>query len=87
VVIGIDIKYSNSKEATLSVWRPRYIREDDEELEILEAEEGIISQVCHLPHGHGAEAKLGKAFRAGDGSFANSTNVLCLDPLTYTLFN
>jgi len=62
VVIGIDIKYSNTKEATLSVWRPRYVREDGEELEILEAEERIISQ----------------AFRAGDGSFDNSTNVLCL---------
>jgi hypothetical protein len=78
VVIGIDIKYSNTKEATLSVWRPRYIREDGEELEILEAEERIIPQVCHLLHGHGAEANLGKAFRAGDGSFDNSTNVLCL---------
>jgi hypothetical protein len=78
VVIGIDIKYNNSKEATLSVWRPRYIREDGEELEILEAEERIISQVCHLLHGHGAEVNLGKAFRASDGSFDNSTNVLCL---------
>ncbi|KAH7370314.1 hypothetical protein BKA65DRAFT_488155 [Rhexocercosporidium sp. MPI-PUGE-AT-0058] len=62
VVIGIDIKYSNTKEATLSVWRPRYIREDGEELEILEAEARVTSQ----------------AFRAGDGSFDNSTNVLRL---------
>ncbi|KAH9203589.1 hypothetical protein DL95DRAFT_418924 [Leptodontidium sp. 2 PMI_412] len=62
VVIGIDIKYSNTKEATLSVWRPRYIREDGEELEILEAEARVTSQ----------------AFRAGDGSFDNLTNVLRL---------
>jgi hypothetical protein len=78
VVISIDIKYSNTKEVTLSVWRSRYIREDREELEILEAEERIISQVYHLLHGHGAEANLGQAFRAGDRSFDNSTNVLCL---------
>jgi len=62
VVIGIDIKYSNTKEAALSVWRPRYIHEDGEELDILEAEETIISQ----------------PFRAADGSFDNSTNILCL---------
>ena len=78
VVISIDIKYSNSKEATLSVWRPRYIREDGEELKILEAEESIMSQVCHLLYRHGAEANLGKAFRNGDGTFDNSTSVLCL---------
>lgn len=78
VVIGIDINYSNTKEARLSVWRPRYIREDGEELEILEAEGIIKSQVCHLLHGRGAEANPGKAFRAGDGSFVNSTNVLGL---------
>ncbi|KAH9205283.1 hypothetical protein DL95DRAFT_528911 [Leptodontidium sp. 2 PMI_412] len=59
----IDIKYSNTKEATLSVWRPRYIREDGEELEILEAEARVTSQ----------------AFRAGDGSFDNLTNVLRLN--------
>ncbi|KAH6714780.1 hypothetical protein BKA61DRAFT_674103 [Leptodontidium sp. MPI-SDFR-AT-0119] len=59
----IDIKYSNTKEATLSVWRPRYIRKDGEELEILEAEARVTSQ----------------AFRAGDGSFDNLTNVLRLN--------
>jgi hypothetical protein len=79
VVIGIDIKYGNTKEATVSVWRPRYIREDGEEIEILEAEETIVSQVCHSLHAHGAKANLGKTFRAGDGSFDNSTNVLCLN--------
>jgi hypothetical protein len=79
VVIGIDIKYGHIKEATLSIWRPRYIREDEEETEILEAEETIISQVCHSLHAHRAKANLGKAFRAGDGSFDNSTNFLCLN--------
>jgi hypothetical protein len=29
-------------------------------------------------HGHGAETDLSKPFRAADGSFDNSTNVLCL---------
>jgi hypothetical protein len=62
----------------LFVWRPRYIREDGEELEILEAEVRIISQVYHLLHGHRAKANLGQAFRAGDRSFNNLTNVLCL---------
>ncbi|KAI9737250.1 MAG: hypothetical protein M1818_005783 [Claussenomyces sp. TS43310] len=62
VVIGIDIKYGNTKEATLSVWRPRYVHEDGEEIDILEAEETIISQ----------------QFRAADGTFVNSTNILCL---------
>lgn len=48
VVIGIDIKYSDTNEATLSVWQPRYIHEDGEELDILEAEETTVSQVCHV---------------------------------------
>jgi hypothetical protein len=78
VVIGIDIKYSNTKEATLSVWRPRYIHKDGEELKILEAEETIISKVCYLLYGHRAKTNLRKPFRAADGSFENSTNVLCL---------
>jgi hypothetical protein len=78
VVIGVDIGYRNTKEATLSVWRPRYIREEGEELEILEAEQIITSQVCHFLYGYGVEVDLRKAFRAGDGSFDNSTNVLCL---------
>ena len=67
VVIGIDIKYSNTKEATLSVWRPRYIREDGEELEILEVEEKIISQVCYLLYGYGVEADLGRHFGRATG--------------------
>jgi hypothetical protein len=48
VVIGIDIKYRNTKEATLSVWRPQYIHKVGEELDILEAKETITSQVCYL---------------------------------------
>jgi hypothetical protein len=46
--MGIDIKHSSTKEATLSVWRPLYIHENREELDILEAAETIISQVCHF---------------------------------------
>jgi hypothetical protein len=61
----------------LFVWRPRYIREDGEELD-LEAEVRIISQVYHLLYGHRAKANLGQVFRAGDRSFNDLTNVLCL---------
>jgi hypothetical protein len=34
VGLYLILKYGNTKEATLSVWRPRYIREDGEEIEI-----------------------------------------------------
>ena len=79
MAIGIDIKYGDTKEATLSVRRPRYVREDGEGIDVLEAEETIISHVCYSLRAHEAKANLGKAFRAGDGSFVNSINVLCLN--------
>jgi len=47
VVIGFDIIHGKTKEATLSIWRPRYIHEDGEELDILEVEEITSSKVCH----------------------------------------
>jgi len=78
VVIGFDIKYGNTKEATLSIWRPRYIHEDGQELETLEVEETIVSEVCYIIHGNGAETNLAKQFRAPDGSVTNPVNVLCL---------
>lgn len=46
VVIGINLEYRSSREATLSVWHPRYIHEDGEEWDILDVEETITSQVA-----------------------------------------
>jgi hypothetical protein len=54
-VIGLDVEY-RGKEATLSIWRPRFYinRDGDEELE---AEQTVINQVCltygiYLKHAH-----------------------------------
>lgn len=76
--IGFDIKYGSTKEATLSVWRPRYIHEEGEELDILQTEQTIVSEVRYIVHGNGAETNLAKPFRAADGSLVNPDNVLCL---------
>ncbi|KAK3349832.1 hypothetical protein B0T25DRAFT_570439 [Lasiosphaeria hispida] len=45
-VIGVDINYG--KESTLSLWRPNYVKEKDEELEILEVRAEISNQVCYI---------------------------------------
>lgn len=44
-VIGIDINYGG-KESTVSLWRPRYYREWDDELETLDSQRVIKAEVC-----------------------------------------
>lgn len=43
-VIGVDINYG--KESTVSLWRPNYVQEEGEELDILEVRQDISYQVC-----------------------------------------
>ncbi|KAH8812494.1 hypothetical protein F5884DRAFT_785557 [Xylogone sp. PMI_703] len=38
VVVGIDVEYRGSKKATLSIWRPRVVKVDDGELELVAAQ-------------------------------------------------
>jgi hypothetical protein len=45
VVIGLDVEYSNSKKATLSVWRPSIVKNKDGEPELV-AKQTVIDQVC-----------------------------------------
>ena len=45
-VIGLDVEY-RGKMATLSVWRPRFLINDDGEEE-LDAEQTVANQVCLL---------------------------------------
>ncbi|PLB49700.1 hypothetical protein P170DRAFT_426575 [Aspergillus steynii IBT 23096] len=54
-VIGIDLNYDGTKESTLSLWRPSYIHEEGEDLDILDIQQEINSQ----------------PFRAQDGSYVN----------------
>ena len=42
-VIGVDINYG--KESTVSLWRPNYVKEKGEEIEILEVRQDISYQV------------------------------------------
>ena len=44
-VIGVDI--NDGKESTVSLWRPNYLKEEDE-FEILEVRQDIPYQVCYL---------------------------------------
>jgi hypothetical protein len=44
-VIGLDINYG-SKPSTVSLWRPKLVREEGEELDILDVEQEIEYQVC-----------------------------------------
>lgn len=45
VVIGIDVEYNASKEATLSVWRPQIVMNDAGEGELC-AMQTVADQVC-----------------------------------------
>ena len=45
-VIGISVNYQGAKEATLSIWHPKYGL--DEQGEYLAAEETVVSQVYEL---------------------------------------
>lgn len=45
VVVGIDI--NNGKESTVSLWRPFYVQEDDEEVEILQVVQEVAYKVSH----------------------------------------
>lgn len=45
VVIGLDINYGSAP-STVSLWRPKFVREEGEELEILDVEQEIVYQVC-----------------------------------------
>uniref|UniRef100_A0A0B7KR42 Uncharacterized protein n=1 Tax=Bionectria ochroleuca TaxID=29856 RepID=A0A0B7KR42_BIOOC len=60
-VIGIDINYG-MKESTVSLWRPIYVHEDDEELDILDVNKVVA----------------GEPFRAADGSRLNQDQVVPL---------
>lgn len=46
MVVGLDLRY-DTKEATVAVWRPRYIHEEGEELDILEAETIVDHEVFY----------------------------------------
>ncbi|KAK0655458.1 hypothetical protein B0T16DRAFT_397019 [Cercophora newfieldiana] len=59
-VIGVDI--NDAKESTVSLWRPNYVKEEDEELEILEVRQDISYQ----------------PFRSSDGSPIDSQDSLQL---------
>jgi hypothetical protein len=75
VVIGIDINYGDTKESTLSLWRSSYIKEEGEELDILEMSQEIKNQVTvffFFFHLHpGLTANQSQSFRAQDGSLVN----------------
>lgn len=45
VVIGIDIEYKATKQATVSIWRPQIIRNDAGEHE-LRSIQSVVDQVC-----------------------------------------
>ncbi|KAK0624085.1 hypothetical protein B0T14DRAFT_565391 [Immersiella caudata] len=60
VVIGVDI--NNGKETTVSLWRPNYVKEEDEEFEIFEVRQDISYQ----------------PFRSSDGSPVNGEDSLQL---------
>lgn len=44
VVVGIDVEYQGSMKATLSVWRPRIIENEDGDAELV-AEQTVVDQV------------------------------------------
>ncbi|QKX55846.1 uncharacterized protein TRUGW13939_02945 [Talaromyces rugulosus] len=72
VVIGIDINYGDTKESTLSLWRSSYIKEEGEELDILEISQDIKNQVTMSFHLHTERtANQSQPFRAQDGSPVN----------------
>ncbi|KAI2626586.1 hypothetical protein GGR54DRAFT_477359 [Hypoxylon sp. NC1633] len=50
VVIGIDINYG-SISSTVSIWRPKFVREEGEELDILDVEQEVISEPFRSPTG------------------------------------
>lgn len=45
IVIGIDVGYGDTKTSTLSLWRASCIREEGEDLDILEMKQEIKNQV------------------------------------------
>ncbi|KAL2795488.1 hypothetical protein BJX66DRAFT_324582 [Aspergillus keveii] len=62
-VIGFDINYGETKESTVSLWRPLYIQEDGEELDMLDVRQEIRCQ----------------PFRAPDGIYVNQTQHIRLN--------
>jgi hypothetical protein len=46
MVVGLDIRY-DTKEATVAVWRPWYIHEEGEELDILKAKTIVDHEVFY----------------------------------------
>lgn len=46
VVLGVDINYGDK--STVSVWRPHYVKEEGEELELLEVRQDVSYQVCYV---------------------------------------
>jgi hypothetical protein len=78
VVIGIDVKY-DGKESTVSLWRPAYVREEGEDLDILEVDQVIKSEVRgHLPYRKDC-ARICQVFRTQDGHPANKRRCLRLN--------
>ncbi|PTU21997.1 hypothetical protein P175DRAFT_0492608 [Aspergillus ochraceoroseus IBT 24754] len=55
VVVGIDINYGGMQDSTLSMWRPSYVHEEGEDMDLLEIQQEIKNQ----------------PFRAKDGSHVN----------------
>lgn len=78
VVIGIDVKY-DGKESTVSLWRPAYVREEGEDLDILEVDQVIESEVRgHLPYRKDC-ARICQVFRTQDGHPANKRRCVRLN--------
>lgn len=44
-VVGLDIEYKGSKEATLSIWKP-HLEENEDGVSELTARQSVINQVC-----------------------------------------
>ena len=45
-IVGFELGYGKNKEARISMWQPRYLKEGEEGLEILDVEAVIDRDVC-----------------------------------------